>query len=396
MRILVFTTLYPRPPAPHHGVFVAERIKTWRRVTGGHAVVVAPVPWIPDALCKGRYAEFRDVPAEEERDGVRVLHPRYPLIPRVGMSSAPLTMASCGMRAVQRLLREGERFDLVDAHYLYPDAVAAARIAARLDLPMVATARGTDLSLIPSYAIPRRWLRWMLRRAGALICVSEALRQAALPLCEPSLDPVVIRNGVDVDKFRRAPRDDAREQLGWSTSHRILVSVGHLIERKGHHHVIAALAEMPDDVTLKVVGEGPLRGELIRQAEEAGVGERVEFVGLLAHDRLHLAYSASDLTVLLSSREGLPNVLLESLACGTPVLATGIWGIPELVSRPEVGRLVDDPGPATVAGAAAELLGGTWDHDLIRRHIEPYSWSRTAEAMTEVFESVLRGSRTTS
>ncbi|MEM7310078.1 MAG: glycosyltransferase [Planctomycetota bacterium] len=389
MRLLVFTTLFPRPQAPQHGVFVWERIRWWRSETGGDAVVVAPVPWVPRALARGSYADLGDVPAEEEREGVRVLHPRYALLPKVGMSSAPWTMARAGLRAVRSLLDAGERFDVLDAHYLYPDAVAGARIAERVGLPLVATARGTDLSLIPDYAIPRRWLRWMLGRAGALICVSEALRQAALPLCEGRLDPEVIRNGVDLTKFRRVPRAEARAALGWETDERLLVSVGHLIERKGHHHLIAALPRLALDVRVKIVGTGPLEAELRRQAAEAGVADRVDLVGRLDHEALHRAYSAADLAVLLSSREGLPNVALESLACGTPMLATRIWGTPELINTPAVGRLVDDTSPASIAGEAEAMLASTWDHEAIRAHVEPYSWIRTAQRMTEVFERVL-------
>ncbi len=390
LRLLVFTTLFPRPSAPQHGVFVWERIKWWQRETGGKAVVVAPVPWVPDALARGAYAGFRDTPAEEELEGTRVLHPRYLLLPKVGMSSAPLTLARAGMGAVKKLLREGERFDLIDAHYLYPDGVAAARIAARVELPLVVTARGTDLSLIPNYAIPRRWLRWMLGRADAFICVSDALREAALPLCEGLHDPYVIKNGVDLAKFRRVPPAEARAALGWPDDRRIVLSVGHLIERKGHHHLIAAAPRLAADVCVKIVGTGPLDEELRRQAREAGVADRVEFVGRLAHEELHRAYSAADLTVLLSSREGLPNVLFESLACGTPMLATRIWGTPELINRPEVGTLVDDVSPESIAARVTEMLARDWDSDLMRRHVEPCSWVRTARAMTEVFDDVLR------
>ncbi|MBM4016349.1 MAG: glycosyltransferase family 4 protein, partial [Planctomycetes bacterium] len=339
MRLLVFTTLFPRPSSPHHGIFVLERLRHWRDATGGEAVVVAPVPFVPGALARGRFAEFADVPAEEQRDGFRVLHPRYLLLPKVSMTVAPWLLARAGVAAARRLAAAGERFDLVDAHYLYPDAVAAVAVARELALPLCVTARGTDVNLIPRHALPRRWLRWMLRNADAAIAVAEALRREVVALAPAGLECVTLRNGVDLEKFRPVERAAARTELGWERDGAIVVSVGHLIERKGHHHLIAALPQLPG-VRVKLVGDGEWRGRLEAQARAAGVADRVAFVGRLPHERLHVAYSAADALSLLSSREGWPNVLLESLASGTPVAATRVFGTPEVVRDDAVGVLV--------------------------------------------------------
>jgi teichuronic acid biosynthesis glycosyltransferase TuaC len=394
VKLLVFTTLFPRPGAEHHGVFVLERLRHWiarGRAAGAtrEAVVIAPVPWVPKALARGRYAEFADVPPAETRAGLRVLHPRYALLPKVSMSVAPLTLARAGVRCARALVAAGERFDLVDAHYLYPDAVAAAFVAKRLALPLVVTARGTDVTAIPRHLVPRRWLRWMLRRASAAITVADALRPEVARLAPPALPVVTLGNGVDLEKFRPLPRAEARARLGWRPDRRIVLSVGHLIERKGHHRLVAALPLLPPDVDVKVVGEGPDRAQLEAQVARIGAGPRVALCGRMAHEELHVAYSAADLLALLSSREGWPNVLLESLACGTPVLASRVHGTPEVVRDPAVGTLLEDLSPAAVAAAAAELLSRAPARERLRAYAEGHSWTRTVDGMQELFERVV-------
>jgi len=389
MRLLVFTTLFPHPGAPHHGIFVLERLRHWIAATGGSAVVIAPVPWLPKALASGRYAAYRDVPEEETRDGVRVLHPRYLVVPKVGMTAAPLLLARAGVAAARALADAGERFDLVDAHYLYPDGVAAAFVAKALRLPLCVTARGTDVNLIPRHALPRRWLRWMLRRADAAIAVAEALRREVAALAPATLRCVTLRNGVDLAKFRPLERAAARARLGWPAERPIVLSVGHLIERKGHHHLIAALPKLPAGTLLKIVGDGEWRERLLRHAQETGVADRVELCGRMAHDALHVAYSAADALALLSSREGWPNVLLESLACGTPVVATRVFGTPEVVRDDAVGRLVDVPTPDAVAAALGELLAHPRDRTRVRAYAEGHSWQATVAGMEELFGSIV-------
>ena len=391
-RLLVFTTLFPHPNAPHHGIFVLERLRHWLNSSGAgggrEATVIAPVPYVPTALARGSYRTYRDIPEVERREGIEVHHPRYLLLPKVSMNVAPLLLADAGTRCALRLAREGRRFDLVDAHYLYPDGVAAAFLAKRLKLPLVVTARGTDVNLIPRHAVPRLWLRWLLRRADAAIAVSEALRKDVLALAPPSLECVTLRNGVDLAKFEPHPMQEARLALGWPSDRKIVLSVGHLIERKGHHHLLSALPLLPADVVVKIAGDGPWRGKLEAQAEALGVTSRVSFLGLLSHAELARAYSAANVLALLSSREGWANVLLESMACGTPVVATRVYGAPEAVQRPEAGRLVGSPSPGEVSAALLELLARTPDRAAVRAYAEGFSWTLTTNGMQELFERV--------
>ena len=157
----------------------------------------------------------------------------------------------------------------------------------------------------------------------------------------------VQRNGIDLDTFRPQARD---ENAGYT-----IVSAGHLINRKGHDLVIRALKEVPG-VDLLIAGEGPRRRELEALARQLGVLDRVRFLGSVAYAEMPALFAAADLTVLASNREGWANVLLESMACGTPVVATNVGGAPELICEPAAGLLVDDRTPSSISAAIKALL----------------------------------------
>ena len=159
MQILTFTTLYPSAARPQHGIFVETRLR--KLVESGRitARVVAPCPWFPFVSTRfGEYGAMARVPHREVRHGIEIEHPRYPLPPKIGMSMAPLALFAAALPALRREITEGRDFELIDAHYFYPDGVAAVMLGRALDRPVVVTARGSDVNLIADYALPRRWI----------------------------------------------------------------------------------------------------------------------------------------------------------------------------------------------------------------------------------------------
>ncbi len=373
---------------PYHGIFVENRLR--RLVASGEvaAMALAPVPWFPlKHRVFGRYAAFARVPPEEHRHGLAVLHPHYPLLPKVGMSSAPFLMYAALRISLAEILKARFRFDLIDAHYFYPDGVAAALLGRSLGRPVVITARGTDVNLIPEYPLPRRLVRWAAAQAAGVVAVSEALRERLIELGVPGSRVEVLRNGVDLELFAPQDRAVARRELGLDAGGRLVLSVGWLIPRKGHDLAIRAAAAMPE-VTLMIVGDGPQGAALKRLAAELGSSERVRFLGSLPQERLARVYSAADVLLLASSREGLPNVVLEALACGTPVVATAVWGTPEVVA-PEAGRLVRERTPEAIAGALRALLTDPPARAAVRSCAERFAWGPTTAGQIRLFRSIL-------
>ena len=390
LHLLTFSTLYPNGMQPNHGVFVENRLRhlvTTGRVT---STVVAPVAWYPRGLPgPAAWRQRVNVALVEQRHGLTVYHPRYALIPRFGMSGAPALLYMSALRAIRRLQSVGVVIDVIDAHYIYPDGVAAVRLGQTLGLPVVMTARGSDVTQLPDYAGPRRMIQWAIRHADAMIGVSGALVRRLVELGADPARVTVLRNGVDLGQFRPPPdRAAARSALGLDGP--TLLSVGHLIPRKGHDRVIGALALLPDTVRLLIAGEGPLDRELRALAERLGVAGRVQFLSAVPHANLAAVYGAADALVLASSREGWANVLLEAMACGTPVIASPIPGNDEVVTSPAAGTIASENTPAGLAAAILALLSAAPARDETRQYAEAFDWGETSAGQLAIFQRVLR------
>ncbi len=376
-RVLVFSTLYPNAAQPNHGVFVENRLRHTLALGGISASVVAPVPYFPFSHPMfGRYAHFAKVPEHEVRHGIDVVHPRYLVIPRLSRLT-PYFLYRTALRLVRSMQKQGQNFDVIDAHYFYPDGVAAAWLGRKLEIPVVITGRGTDLTLIPKDAHALRKIQGAIAQSSAMITVCEDLRQHLLRLGAREDRTLTLRNGVDLQQFTPGDRNAARMQF--ASSRFTWVSVGSLIPRKGHHITIEALARSLD-CNLLIAGSGPLRAELELLAGRLGVGHRVRFLGDVPHAALPSVYRAADVMVLASDREGWANVLLEAMACGTPVVATNINGTAEVVRAPAAGRLMTARTPEALLAAMSELRRNMPSSQATRAYAELFSWAQTANA----------------
>ena len=278
MKILTFTSLYPNAAQPNHGVFVENRIRHLTSNGDVQVRVVAPVPWFPSRNPRfGRYSTFASVPRSEVRHGIRIDHPRFITIPKVGMSVSPYLMAACLKPVVRRILKEGFDFDLIDAHYFFPDGVAAVMLGEYFKKPVVVTSRGSDISVIAGqHAVPRKLIKGAADKAAGLITVCEALKDAMVDIGIPQDRIIALRNGVDLTTFQPVDRVLQRARLGLTQF--TLLSVGQLVAHKGQSLIIEALTQLPD-VRLLLAGTGPDREQLEQLAQQLGVSHRVVFLG---------------------------------------------------------------------------------------------------------------------
>ncbi|HJT44233.1 MAG TPA: glycosyltransferase family 4 protein [Rhizomicrobium sp.] len=386
--IVTATTLFPNSLQPAHGIFVETRLR--RLLADGKvtARVLAPVAWAPPGLPGAELKKLRQIPDFEHRNGLDVDHPRYLVIPKIGMNVTPYLLYRAMRRRFAQLLACGIKVDLIDAHYFYPDGVAAAWLGRDFDIPVVITARGTDVNLIPDYPYPRRLILQAAQSAGALITVCQALKDRLVELGVPSAKVTTLRNGVDLEIFAMKDRDALRTKLGVSGF--VLVSVGLLIERKGHHLIIEALPRI-QDATLLIVGSGPDRQQLENLAQRLGVGNRVRFLGAMDQKSLCEVYNCADVSVLASSREGWANVLLESMACGTPVIGSAVWGTPEVIASPDAGLLLEKRDAKSIVTAIAKLRQALPGRVATRRYAEQFDWQSTTDGQLRVFRGLLEG-----
>jgi glycosyltransferase involved in cell wall biosynthesis len=388
IKLLVFTTLYPNSRMPGNGIFIENRIKKLISHAPVAVKVVAPVPWFPfSSKSFQKYSKFHEVPASETRHGIDIIYPRYPVIPKIGMSLSPILMALFTHNAVKKIIRDGYDFDVLDSYYFYPDGIAATFLGLILHKPVIVSALGTDLNLIPHYTLPRKMIQWAANRVAGMTTVCQALKDVLVRLGVMESRVKVVVHGVDLDLFR-PPEDREALRVHFGLKRRTLLSVGYLIERKGHHIAIEALAGLPD-TDLLIVGEGEEATNLRHLATRLDVDDRVRFLGRVDQSKLPSYYGAADALVLASSREGIANVLLESMACGTPVLATDIWGSPEAVTCPEAGRLLSARTADALVSAAEDLFSSYPDRSATRAYVERFSWDKTSADHLSVVRQVL-------
>lgn len=388
MNVLTFGMLYPDASRPWYGVFVEQRLRQLVALGGINARVVAPVPWFPSARPRfGAWAAYARVASCETRHGIPVEHPRFPSVPRIGMSIAPALLALAAIPALRRMRARGFDFDLIDAQYFYPDGVAAIMLGRHFDRPVTITARGSDLNVIAGFALQRRMIRAAARRAAALITVSAALKEVLVGIGLRPEAIEVLRNGVDLAQFRpSAERAALRARLGLARP--TLLSVGNLLPVKGHDLVIGALALLPG-YELVIAGAGPQDAALRELARARGVAERVRFTGAVEQAELRDWYGAADALVLASASEGWANVLLEAMACGTPVAATAVGGTPELVCAEPAGVLIRQRTPQGVADAVGVLFANPPSRGATRAYAEQFSWRETACGLRDLFTRVI-------
>jgi glycosyltransferase involved in cell wall biosynthesis len=390
MKVLVFTSLYPNNVWPNHGVFIKERITHFAKLDGCEIKVVAPVPYFPALKLNWRFG-FSQVVPMEVRDGIEVYHPRYYMTPKIGMSLYGLMLLLSVLRTVTKVRKDFD-FDLIDAHFIYPDGFAAVLLGKYFKKPVVVSARGSDVNFYQTLRLIRRLLQNVLSKADKVVAVSQALKRAVIQLGTPEEKISCIPNGVDPQKFYPIPKEQARRALGLSDG-RLILSVGNLTPNKGFDLLIrsfGALAARRDynDLRLTIVGDGLIHEDLQRLISDLNLEDRVYLAGAVPHEQLHLWYSAADLFCLASAREGWPNVILEALACGTPVVATSAGGIPEIIQSDSLGLLVHRDEAALVAAIDCALKKRWFVKDLVE-FARLHTWDRTARDVLQVFESAL-------
>jgi len=344
MNILTFTTLFPNDADKQHGIFIETRLRKYSDQYDHGIKVMAPVPWFPfSSNIFGQYAKYARVSKSEKRFDLDVSHPRYPVVPKIGMSIAPLLLALSCIAPIRKLKADGYDFDLIDAHYFYPDGVAAALLSTWFKKPVVVTARGSDINYLSKYRIPGYWIKYVKKHINHSITVSAALKHEMIGLEYDANNISVIRNGVNLELFTPpANRQLLRKELK---------------EKESLNKLIKA----------------------------NGMQDRVRLLGSVNQQELVDYYGAADLLVLASENEGWANVLLEAMACGTPVVAANTGGTPEVVSSADAGLLVNRD-VASLRKGFEELLAIQPDRSLVRDYAEGYSWDSVSEKLMNVYE----------
>ncbi|RLG44098.1 MAG: glycosyltransferase family 4 protein [Thermoproteota archaeon] len=396
MKVLTLTTSFPDRQRPIHAVFVKNRIKALLRLC--QVKVIAPVPWVPlgGKLCPERYRIYPKIPYKEIQDSLEVFHPRYVVTPKIGRSLHGFMYFASILKFVKRFY-QSYNFELLDVHWAYPDGFAGVLLGKLLRKPVVVTVRGVDINLLPNFWMMRKMITYTLKEADRVIAVCQALKNKSLELGIDARKITVIPNGVDIRRFYPLDKVEARKMLGLPLDERIVLSVGHLVERKGFHYIIDAISILRErgrrDISLFIVGapgeEGNFKRQLENRIARLNLEDQVRMVGAKPNDELYKWYSAADIFCLASSREGWPNVLFESLACGTPVVATKVWGIPEVICSEDYGILVDRRSGKEIAEGILKALNKCWDYSKLVEYARRNTWDKVGQKVYSEFQDLL-------
>jgi len=393
-KLIVYSSLFPSSVQPNAGVFIRERM--FRVARHLPVVVVSPVPWFPFlGIIRKWKPYFRLQPKKlEELEGIKIYHPRFLSVPGIFKAWDGFFMALGSLLTLIRIRKE-YCFDIIDAHFAYPDGFAATLLGKWFRVPVTITLRGTEIPLSKMSGRKKRILL-ALQRAAKIFSVSDSLRQHVVSLGAEASKILVVGNGVDIDKFTAVDKLAARNQLDIPVDSKVIVSVGGLVERKGFHRVIEVLPDLvesrPELIYLIIGGpspEGNIRDRLERQVQQLRLEKNVRFLGAMPSEQLKIPLSAADVFVLATANEGWANVFLEALACGLPVVTTDVGGNREVICDEALGKVIPFGDPRQLQKAIDNAVDKDWKKDKIVQYAIDNAWDNRVAVLVAEFKKLL-------
>lgn len=387
-KIAVLASYFPTRDEAHRGHSAYQTLRKMHPYADIEAVCTsARYPNV--SLLRPRGFVARDVDLSWSPPDVKAHYATYPALPLVSRATNGVACFRAAAPILDRI-----QPDLILNYWLYPEGWVAVKWAQRRGIPAIVCSVGSDLRRIED-AFTRQATQWTVRQADFVLTVSHELRAQALALGAPPDRSRAILNGCDTSVFRLADRLEARAQLGVDPSAELLVYVGNIIPTKGVFEMLEAFAQSAAKrprLELIFAGRGQSLEPLRQRAEALSIASRVRFTGVIPSAQVATWMTACNLFCLPSYSEGCPNVVIEALASGRPVLASNVGGIPELIT-PSSGVLIKPKDVPDLAAGLERALSTTWDEPAIARTYER-SWEQVARETWDVCREVLERPRT--
>ncbi len=389
MKVLILSNLYPSKLEPTRGTF---NLNLFTELTKHCEVkLLAPVPWWGRVRRPGEL--FSAV--SENHTGVEAEFPTYWSIPRVPSLHGRGLTAS--LRPHVARLHRTFPFDVILASWSYPDAYAAARLAQEYSCPVITKVLGSDINELARFPALRKQILWTMNASFRTIAVSEALRQNIISMGIPEDRVIAHHNGVNGDQFTIKDLYEVRSRLGLPHDRRLICYVGNFKPEKGVDVLVEAMGnlkqESQKDIELVMVGGGPMEDSLKNRARQLGIENRIHFVGRKLHNQIPDWIAACDVFCLPSRREGCPNVVLEGLASGRPVVASNVGGVPELINNLN-GILTPSEDPVALAAGLQTAFDRDWNPEQLRTSVESLSWNALSLKLHDILEESIRSRKT--
>jgi len=376
-RVLVITNLFPNNKESTRGIFNKQQFSELAKFC--ELKLVAPVPFYQ-----------KDIPLQEEIEGIKVYHPKYFFTPKILRFLYGYFFYYSLINKVKNIYKDF-KFDIILASWAYPDGVGSVLIAKEMNKPIIVKAMGTDINLYTKYFLRRKIISSTLKKADKVIAVSFGLKNRLMQIGIPEDKIEVLLNGVNTELFRPLEQAECRDKFKLPLDQKIILFIGNLVPVKGLEYLIEAFAlflnETKDNISLILVGDGPLKQKLTLKTKEFNIEKNVQFMGKQPYGDIPYWINACDIFCLPSISEGCPNVVIEALSCGKPVVATNVGGIPELVTSKEFGLLVTSKDPNALAKAFHHVFKEDWEHHKIAELIRSNSWAENARKLNGIVRS---------
>ncbi len=391
-RLLFVSNLFPDPREPIRGLDNQVLLHHLQRLEDFEVRVLSPRPALPGTSAWNAIATLR---AKEEDQDFRPVYFPFPYVPRAGGLANDFLLRTAAARPLAKLTADF-RPDVVLTSWLFPDGCAMASLCQRVGLLLVLITQGTDTHQYLNRPLRRAKILKAISRSAAVICRSGDLGRRLREAGAPPEKLRTIYNGVDQEIFARMDRAAARTALGIAPDDAVLLFVGNLLPVKNPGMLVAALQQLNQaralrglrGAILNIIGSGPLEAQLRHRAETLGLSGSIHFLGRQPPTEVARHMNAADVFCLASWNEGFPNVILEAMACGLPVVSTDVGGIRERIDRPSRGHLVhagDVDGFATALHST--LARG--ERVPVEESPDDLSWPASAAAYARVLREAL-------
>lgn len=394
-KILVISHLFPNDVENTSGIFVFDQVRFLSKLVD--IKVVSPLIWFPFSKYSKKWGKYHKVNKKIYFDGIEIIYPRYfaisSQIPSVFLAylAGFLYTLTVSFKIATNYKRF--EFDIIHAHFAYPDGFAAVLIGKIINKPVVLTVHGSDVNI---YLDKRKHLRniilFSLRYSDHVIVVSQPLKSKLLELGISNDKISVINNGYDPNVFFPIDQSDSRKQLGLPISKKIILYVGRLQTIKGLNYLIESMkqvVEKHNNVLLILLGEGSMESELKNMVNKYNLSNYVTFVGSQKHEIIPLWMNACDFLILPSLSEGLPLVLVEASACGKPIIATDVGGVSEATDSSS-RLLVPPENSRALSMAILKMLNSKYDSSDIIKKNQKFNYNRLVEDIFSLYDRILK------
>jgi len=392
-KILVISHLFPNNIEYSKGTFVFDQVNALSKFK--EINVVSPIIWIPFSKYIKKLNKFNVIHNTKLLSGVEVYYPRYFAIPLRIPSRILMWVAGIlyfiSVFFETLIINNEFKFEIIHSHFAFPDGLSSVFLGKIFKKPVIITVHGSDINLYTDkMGHLKPMVIYSLKNATHIIAVSAALKNKITKLGIADNKISVVPNGYNPSLFRPMDKDAIRRKLKLPLNKKIVLFVGHLIFIKGVTYLIESMkfiSELRDDTILIVVGDGHLKSQLNKTVEEYSLLDKVMFVGSQPHEKIPLWINSCDLLTLPSISEGFGAVLIEAAACGKPIVATNVGGIPE-ASSPIARKLIPPNDSVALAKAILEVLDSTFDPADIIKENKRFDLNNIADQLIKTYENI--------